>query len=225
MPSPQQRERPLGMPQAATANRLDRSVDAAVDHVLGPDRAQITLVEYGSYACPYCRAANERIAEVRDELGERLRYVFRHRPLTGSELALRAAELVERARTPEQFWDAHVKLMTRSQVLTEDDLTAVARDLGLGNWIWRETKTPESCSVPPHGSRPTSSARMPAACSSRRPSSSTNAAMTAPGTKAPSSTRCWEHSAIASAPQPSTSRAGGLRPASCCCWRRSSPSL
>ena len=44
MPSPQQRERPLGMPQAATANRLDRSVDAAVDHVLGPDRAQITLV-------------------------------------------------------------------------------------------------------------------------------------------------------------------------------------
>ena len=120
------------MPQAAIANRLDRSVDTAVDHVLGPDHAQITLVEYGSYACPYCRAANERIAEVRDELGERLRYVFRHRPLTGSELALRAAELVERARTPEQFWDAHVKLMTRSQVLTEDDLTAVARDLGLG---------------------------------------------------------------------------------------------
>ena len=119
------------MSEAAIANRLDRSVDDAVDHTLGPDRAQITLVEYGSYACPFCRAANERIAEVRDQLGERLRYVFRHRPLTGSDLALRAAELVERARTPEQFWDAHVKLMTRSQVLTEEDLEAVARDLGL----------------------------------------------------------------------------------------------
>ena len=119
------------MSEAAIANRLDRSVDDAVDHTLGPDRAQITLVEYGSYACPFCRAANERIAEVRDQLGERLRYVFRHRPLTGSALALRAAELVERARTPEQFWDAHVKLMTRSQVLTEEDLEAVARDLGL----------------------------------------------------------------------------------------------
>ncbi len=119
------------MSQAAIANRLDRSVDDAVDHVLGPGRAQITLVEYGSYACPYCRAANERIAEVRDRLGERLRYVFRHRPLTGSDLALRAAALVERAQTAEQFWDAHVKLMTRSQVLTEEDLAAVARDLGL----------------------------------------------------------------------------------------------
>lgn len=119
------------MSEAATANRLDRSVDSTTDHVLGPERAQITLVEYGSYACPYCRAANERIVEVRDQLGERLRYVFRHRPLTGSDIALRAAALVERAATAEQFWDAHVKLMTRSQVLTEDDLEAVARDLGL----------------------------------------------------------------------------------------------
>lgn len=119
------------MAQAAIVNRLDRPVDIAVDHVLGPDRAPITLVEYGSYACPYCRAANDRIAEVRDQLGERLRYVFRHRPLTGSDLALRAAELVERAGTAEQFWAAHVKLMTRSQVLTEDDLVAVAGDLGI----------------------------------------------------------------------------------------------
>ena len=59
--------------------------------------AEITLVEYGSYACPHCRAANERIAEVRDRLGDRLRYVFRHRPLTDNDLARRAAELVERA--------------------------------------------------------------------------------------------------------------------------------
>lgn len=121
------------MSEVASANRLDRSVDDTVDHVLGLGLAQITLVEYGSYACPYCRAANERIAEVRDQLGERLRYVFRHRPLTGSDIALRAAALVERAATPEQFWDAHVKLMTRSQVLTEEDLEAVARDLGLAD--------------------------------------------------------------------------------------------
>ena len=119
------------MSQAAITNRLDRPVDRDADHILGPDRTQVTLVEYGSYACPYCRAANERIAEIRDALGERLLYVFRHRPLTGSNLALRAAELVERASTAEQFWNAHVKLMTRSQELTEDDLVAVAEDLGL----------------------------------------------------------------------------------------------
>jgi NhaA family Na+:H+ antiporter len=119
------------MSDFARGNWLDRPVDDNSDHILGPADAPITLVEYGSYACPYCRAANERIAEVRDQFGDRLRYVFRHRPLVGVELARRAAELVERAGDPKRFWDAHVKLMTRSEVLTEDDVIAVASDLGV----------------------------------------------------------------------------------------------
>jgi NhaA family Na+:H+ antiporter len=119
------------MTETVPSHWLDRPVDEAVDHVLGPADAPTTLVEYGSYACPHCRAANERIAEVRDELGDRLRYVFRHRPLTGSDIARRAALLVERADDPGRFWDAHVELMTRSEALTEDDLLAVAGDLGL----------------------------------------------------------------------------------------------
>jgi NhaA family Na+:H+ antiporter len=113
-------------------NRLDRAFDPVRDHTLGPACADITLVEYGSYDCPHCRAANARIGEVREQLGERVRYVFRHRPISGSELARRAAELVEQASTPDEFWSAHVSLMTRSRSLTEDDLRAVADDLRLG---------------------------------------------------------------------------------------------
>ena len=120
------------MAQAPLSNRLDRPVDQATDHFLGPVEAPITLVEYGSYACPHCRAANERIAEVRDQFGDRLRYVFRHRPLTGSELARRAAELVEQG-DPDRFWEAHIALMTRSHDLTEEDLTVVATDLGMND--------------------------------------------------------------------------------------------
>lgn len=109
---------------------LDRQVDPETDHVLGSEKAQISLVEYGSYACPYCRAANERIIEVREELSDRLCYIFRHKPLTGSELALRAAELIERGDRA-KFWEAHVLLMTRSGELTEDDLRAAAELLGI----------------------------------------------------------------------------------------------
>lgn len=116
------------MAQADGTAHLDRPVDGG-DHVLGLAGAEITLVEYGSYACPYCRAANDRIATVRDKFGDRLRYVFRHKPLTGSDIARRAAELAEQARTPEQFWDVHVTLMTRSASLTEDDLVVVSQQL------------------------------------------------------------------------------------------------
>ena len=116
---------------SATSHWLVPPVDNLRDHVLGPSDAGITLVEYGSYACPYCRAANERIAELRDEFGDRLRYVFRHRPLPGVEIARRAAALAERAAEHGRFWDAHVILMTRSPTLTEEDLHAVAGELGL----------------------------------------------------------------------------------------------
>ena len=91
---------------------LDRPVDLERDHVLGPPNAEISLVEYGSYACAHCRAANARVAEARDQLGEGVCYTFRHLPLADSSIAFRAAELAELAPTPEAFWDAHIKLMT-----------------------------------------------------------------------------------------------------------------
>ena len=114
----------------ADTHRLDRQVDPSQDHVLGPPQADITLVEYGSYDCPHCRAANRVIARLRDRFGDQLRYVFRHRPLTGSDLARRAAELVEQV-APERFWDAHIQLMSRSDRLTEADLAAVADEFGV----------------------------------------------------------------------------------------------
>ena len=79
------------------SNRLDLPANGRADHVLGDAGAEITLVEYGSFNCPYCRAANEVIANLRDHFGERMRYVFRHRPLSGNEDARRAAELAEYA--------------------------------------------------------------------------------------------------------------------------------
>jgi NhaA family Na+:H+ antiporter len=111
--------------------RLDRPVDPGRDHILGPVDAPVTLVEYGGYACPHCRAANDRIAEVRNQLGDRLRYVFRHRPITGNELGRRAALLVERIDDPKRFWAAHVALMSRSLTLQEEDLHAVAEEFGV----------------------------------------------------------------------------------------------
>ena len=71
-----------------------------------------------------------RSPALRDRFGERMRYVFRIRPLTDNDLAWRSAELAERA-PQERFWKAHIELMTRSADLTEDDLDAVAAELGL----------------------------------------------------------------------------------------------
>src|SRR5690242_9549361 len=117
-------------PESST-NRLDRPVDETYDHVLGPADAEITLVEYGSYADAACRLAHDRIAQMRSRFGNRLRYVFRHRPLAGNAIARQAAELVESFDDPPRFWKMHVALMARSDELTEEDLQKIAAEFHL----------------------------------------------------------------------------------------------
>jgi NhaA family Na+:H+ antiporter len=114
------------------ATRLTVPVDAARDHVLGGPSADFTLVEYGSYACEYCHAAHEVVANLRDRFGERMRYVFRHLPLADRELATRAAELAEYASQRDgRFWEVHDALMKRSPPFAEGDLERLAAELGL----------------------------------------------------------------------------------------------
>ena len=43
--------------------------------------AELTLVEYGDFEGPYCRAAVPVVHEVLDRLGRRLVFAFRHFPL------------------------------------------------------------------------------------------------------------------------------------------------
>jgi NhaA family Na+:H+ antiporter len=102
------------------------------EHALGANDADITLVEYGSYHCPYCKGAHDVVSSLRDRFGDRLRYVFRHRPITGDERALRAAELAEYAdQTAGRFWEAHDALMQGGAALVDRDLDEVAGRLGL----------------------------------------------------------------------------------------------
>ncbi|HSJ65354.1 MAG TPA: Na+/H+ antiporter NhaA [Gemmatimonadaceae bacterium] len=120
------------MSSGARANRLDRDVDPQRDHVLGGDAWQVTLVEYGSYLCTYCHAAHEVVGQLRDRFGERLRYVYRHLPLTDRDEARRAAILAEYAATRTgDFWRMHDVLMQRGPHFAEGELDAIAGELGV----------------------------------------------------------------------------------------------
>jgi NhaA family Na+:H+ antiporter len=108
---------------------LDPAVDLDRDHILGSPDAEMTLVEYGSYACRACYAVHEVIEGLRSRFGERMRYVFRHLPLDDNEDAVRAAELAEyAAQTTGRFWDVHEALMERGPVFAEEDLDRIASE-------------------------------------------------------------------------------------------------
>lgn len=111
---------------------LKPSVDAGRDHVLGSPEAEMTLVEYGSYACGRCHAAHEVIEGLRSRFGDRMRYVFRHLPAPNNEDAVRAAELAEYASaTTNRFWEVHEALMERGPSFAAGDFGRIAREFGL----------------------------------------------------------------------------------------------
>ena len=107
------------------------ALDEAVDHVRGPATATV-IVEYGDYECPYSRAAFRAIERVETQLGEGIRFAFRHFPLTEIHPhALAASRAAEAAALQGRFWEMHDMLFHRQKALEEDDLRGYALELGL----------------------------------------------------------------------------------------------
>jgi NhaA family Na+:H+ antiporter len=102
------------------------------DHVLGPDDAPVTLLEYGDYECPYCRQVVPVIQELRERFGDRLRYVFRHLPLAKAHPdAQLAAEAAEAAAAQGKFWEMHELLYEHQGRLDREHLDDYASEIGL----------------------------------------------------------------------------------------------
>lgn len=110
--------------------RLQRPVDES-DHVLGPQSAPATLVEYGDYECPYCRQLHPMLKEIMGR-AEGLRFVYRHFPLRNVHpFAVKAAEAAEAASAQGRFWEMHDVLFEQDQSFDDERLARSARKAGL----------------------------------------------------------------------------------------------
>ena len=102
------------------------------DHILGSPHAGVILVEYGDYECSYCGLAFPVTKRIQASFGERLRFVFRHFPLTEVHpLAEGAAEAAEFAGTHGKFWEMHDQLYQHQDELGTPLYLAAAVSLGL----------------------------------------------------------------------------------------------
>lgn len=109
------------------------------DHVAGPADATVTLVEYGDFQCPDCGRAEPVLREVRERMGERLRFAFRNFPLIDiHEHALGAAEAAEAADAQGEYWPMHDLLLQNQRNLTRRDLEDYAERIGLDLTAFRK---------------------------------------------------------------------------------------
>ncbi|MCR2808735.1 MULTISPECIES: Na+/H+ antiporter NhaA [unclassified Microbacterium] len=119
-------------PDTQSGQTLLRPVDPQRDHVFGVADAPYTIVEYGDFQCGFCLKASGSIQEVHGQLGDRLRYVWRHAPLTSVHPnALAGAEAAEAASLQGKFFDFERGLFADQENQRPSDIIRLARRLGL----------------------------------------------------------------------------------------------
>lgn len=121
-----------GDPMVASPPRDTTTALAAADHSQGNDEAAVTLIEYGDYECPVCIQAEPLTRHLVDSFGSRMRFVFRHFPLTEAHPhAELAAEAAEAAAAQGRFWPMHHLLFRQEHHLGLPALTGYAEAIGL----------------------------------------------------------------------------------------------
>lgn len=109
-------------------------------HSVAKSPAKVTIVEFGDYQCPACKAAQATIRELilrfTPKKSDQVNIVYRHFPLPQHKNALLAAEAAEAAGEQGRFWEMHDKLYeTQTQWSGSnnplDIFVTYAKDLGL----------------------------------------------------------------------------------------------
>jgi len=120
---------------------LGAPVDPGRDHIRGPARAPVTIVEYGDFQCPYCGQAEPVLRNLLAGHGE-VRYVWRHLPLSDVHpRAQLAAEAAEAAADQGAFWPMHDLVLSQQDALAPSDLIRYAGEIGLDTARFRDYLT------------------------------------------------------------------------------------
>jgi protein-disulfide isomerase len=102
------------------------------DHVRGGKNPEVTLAEFGDYECPGCGEAYQVIKRIESEMGDALRFVFRHFPYARLHPhAEQAAQAAEAASAQTQFWGMHDLLFENQKALEFENLKHYAEQLAL----------------------------------------------------------------------------------------------
>lgn len=102
------------------------------DHLRGELGRPLELVMFGDFQCPFCLGAQAVLRRVRERLGDRLVFAFRHLPIPERHpLAPLAAEASEAAAAQGRFWEYHDALFPAQPKLSRETMLDVGRGVGL----------------------------------------------------------------------------------------------
>ncbi len=101
------------------------------DPSAGNPRAQVHIVEFSDFQCPYCRRSAPVILRLIKEYGDKIHFVYRDFPLPSHPYASKAAEAAECAQDQGKFWEMHNILFDNQDDITESNIKIFANNADL----------------------------------------------------------------------------------------------
>jgi protein-disulfide isomerase len=108
-------------------------VDSSGHPSEGAKGAPITIVEFTDFQCPFCKATEATITQLRDKYGDKIRLVHMDFPLPFHAHAMDAAKAARCANEQGKFWQYRDSLFANQSKLAPADLKATAKTLGLNS--------------------------------------------------------------------------------------------
>ena len=99
---------------------------------VGNEKAPVTLMEWGEYESEDCAKANEVVKQLLDEFEGKIRFQFRHFPLTLiHQRSLKASESAVAAAQEGKFWEMHNVLFQNRRTLGTTSLKLHSKEAGV----------------------------------------------------------------------------------------------
>jgi protein-disulfide isomerase len=117
-------------PQRPEAGK-EYKVDIGKAPTRGNQNAAVTIVEWSDFQCPFCNRVSPTLAQIRQEYGERVRFAFKHMPLSIHPQAAGAHAASEAAHRQDKFWEMHDLIFENQRDLSVETLEGYASKLGL----------------------------------------------------------------------------------------------
>jgi len=107
------------------------TIDVSHNPVRGPKDAKVEIVEFSDFQCPFCHELQAVLDQVLKAFPKEVRLVFKQYPLNIHQYARQAAVASMAAHAQGKFWQLHDKMFQNFNLITEENITRWAREVGL----------------------------------------------------------------------------------------------
>ena len=100
----------------------------------GGANAKVVIQEWSDFQCPFCSRVEGTVQEIMKNYGDKVKFVWRDKPLPmhpDAPLASEAAREALKQKGPDGFWKMHDKMFQNQQKLKREDLEGYAKEVGL----------------------------------------------------------------------------------------------